>query len=50
VCFPICTGRVTLNMLDHYISERVKALTQGTQTPTTAKPSTVPDFPLAIVR
>ena len=42
------TGRVTLNMLDLYISERVKQLTQGLQTPTTAKPSTVPDFPLAV--
>lgn len=42
------TGRVTLNMLDLYISERVKQLTQGLQTPTTAKPSTVPDFPVAV--
>src|SRR5581483_3264425 len=30
------TGRVTLNMLDLYISERVKQLTRGTQTPATA--------------
>ena len=44
------TGRVTVNMLDLYISERVKALTQGAQAPTTAKPSTVPDFPVAIVK
>lgn len=44
------TGRVTLNMLDLYISERVKQLTNGRQTPTTAKPSTVPDFPVAVVR
>ena len=42
------TGRVTVNMLDLYISERVKALTHGTQAPTTAKPGTVPDFPVAI--
>ena len=35
-------------MLDYYVSERVKELTGGTQTPTTAKPSTVPDFPLTV--
>ncbi len=44
------TGRVTLNMLDLYISERVKELTDGRQTPTTAKPATIPDFPIAVVR
>ncbi len=44
------TGRVTLNMLDLYISERVKELTKGTQSPTTAKPNTVQDFPLAVVK
>ncbi len=42
------TGRVTLNMLDLYISERVRELTKGTQTPATAKPSTIPDFPLVL--
>ncbi|MGI9105274.1 MAG: caspase family protein, partial [Pyrinomonadaceae bacterium] len=41
-------GRITLNMLDLYISERVKELTKGQQTPTTAKPQTVPDFPVAL--
>jgi hypothetical protein len=41
-------GRITINMLDLYISERVKELTRGQQTPTTAKPSTVPDFPVAL--
>lgn len=45
---PGRTGRVTLNMLDLYISERVKTLTDGGQTPTTAKPSTIPDYPLAL--
>lgn len=44
------TGRITVNMLDLYISERVKQLTGGKQTPTTTKPSTVPDFPVAVVR
>ena len=42
------TGRITLNMLDLYISERVKELTQGQQTPTTVKPPNVPDFPVAM--
>ena len=44
------TGRITLNMLDLYVSERVKELTQGLQTPTTVKPPNVPDFPVAILR
>lgn len=38
---------VTVNMLDLFLSERVKALTNGTQTPTTAKPSNLQDFPIA---
>ena len=42
------TGRITLNMLDLYISERVKELTKGQQTPTTVKPPNVPDFPVAM--
>jgi hypothetical protein len=44
------TGRVTLNMLDLYISERVKALTKGSQSPTTAKPTNVQDFPIAVIQ
>jgi hypothetical protein len=44
------TGKITVNMLDLYISERVKELTKGRQTPTTAKPQTIPDFPVAIKR
>lgn len=43
------SGRITLNMLELYISERVKELTSGRQTPTTAKPSTIADFPVALV-
>ncbi|HXJ92195.1 MAG TPA: caspase family protein [Terriglobia bacterium] len=43
-------GSITVNMLDLYLAERVKELTNGEQTPATAKPSTVPDFPLAIDR
>ena len=42
------SGRVTINMLDLYLSERVKELTGGKQTPTTTKPPNVPDFPIAI--
>jgi hypothetical protein len=37
-------------MLDLYISEQVKELTGGKQTPTTAKRNTVPDFPIAVKR
>ena len=43
-------GKVTVNMLDAYISERVKELTRGTQTPTTSKPKTIPDFPIAVTK
>lgn len=42
-------GRITINMLDLYLSERVKELTKGRQTPTTAKPTTIPDFPVAVI-
>ncbi len=41
-------GKITINMLDLYLSERVKELTKGRQTPTTTKPTTVPDFPVAV--
>lgn len=41
-------GRITVNMLDVYISDRVKELTGGRQTPTTTKPNTVPDFPVIV--
>ena len=44
------SGRITLNMLDLYVSERVKELTRGQQTPTTVKPPNVPDFPVAMLR
>jgi WD40 repeat protein len=43
-------GKISINMLDLYLSERVKELTKGKQTPTTTKPSTVPDFPVAVKR
>jgi WD40 repeat protein len=41
------TGRITIAMLDLYITERVKQLTGGRQSPVTRKPDTVPDFPIA---
>jgi WD40 repeat protein len=44
------TGRITLNMLDLYVSERVKELTKGQQTPATVKPPNVPDFLVAVLR
>ena len=43
-------GRVTINMLDLYLSERVKELTGGQQTPTTTKPKTIQDFPIILTR
>jgi hypothetical protein len=39
---------ITVNMLELYISERVKDLTGGTQTPATARPASMPDFPIAV--
>ena len=43
-------GRITVTMLDLYLSERVKELTKGQQTPTTVKPQSIPDFPVALVQ
>jgi uncharacterized caspase-like protein len=42
-------GRITINMLELYVAERVKSLTNGRQTPTTTKPATIQDFPIAVV-
>ena len=44
------SGRITHKMLDLYISERVKALTGGKQSPVTQAPGGVPDFPVALVK
>ncbi|MBI5719143.1 MAG: caspase family protein [Burkholderiales bacterium] len=44
------TGRITHKMLDLYVSERVKELTQGKQSPVTQAPGGVPDYPVAWVR
>jgi uncharacterized caspase-like protein len=40
--------RITHKMLDVYISDRVKRLTDGRQTPVTQAPGGVPDFPVAL--
>jgi hypothetical protein len=42
------TGRITINMLDLYISERVKELTAGLQSPSTTKPHDIDDFPVSV--
>jgi|GEM_PF-5924447 len=42
------SGKVTVATLEHYVAERVKALTSGAQTPTVAKPQTVSDFLIAV--
>jgi hypothetical protein len=43
------TGRVTFKGLDFYVSEEVRKLTEGRQTPVTISPTGVPDFVLAQV-
>ena len=50
---PLGSGRITVNMLKLYISERVRDLTDGRQTPTTTEPpgpdgAAAPDFPVAL--
>ena len=44
------TKRVTVNQLDLYVLERVKELTGGRQTPVTAKPQTIRDFPIVLIQ
>jgi hypothetical protein len=43
-------GKITTSGLDYYVSERVKALTGGSQSPVMIRPPTVPDFPIAFSR
>ncbi len=43
-------GKITINELDLYLSERVKELTKGQQTPSTTKPETISDFPITVTR
>ena len=42
--------KITMKTLDAYVAERVKALTEGKQSPVTVYPPNVPDFPLAMTR
>ena len=43
-------GRVMISALGYYISEKVKELTGGQQTPASATPKTIPDFAVAMSR
>ena len=43
-------GKITHKGLDYYVSERVKELTNGEQSPTSIAPLGVTDFPIAVVR
>ena len=43
------TQTITVNSLSSYVANRVKELTNGQQAPTTIIPSSVPDFPVAVV-
>ena len=43
-------GTISTSALDVYVSERVKTLTDGRQSPVMIRPSTVPDFTMAVVR
>jgi hypothetical protein len=40
-------GVITVASLEYWLAERVKKLTQGHQHTTSAKPSTIRDFPIA---
>jgi Caspase domain/WD domain, G-beta repeat len=42
------TKKVTVKTLDAFVAERVKTLTNRQQTPTTAYPPNVPDFPVSL--
>jgi WD40 repeat protein len=42
-------GAITLSELDAYVANRVKTLTGGEQRPVLIRPSTVPDFPIALI-
>jgi WD40 repeat protein len=41
-------GVITISALEYWLAERVKTLTGGQQHPTTAKPTTIRDFPIAV--
>jgi dipeptidyl aminopeptidase/acylaminoacyl peptidase len=41
-------GVITVASLETYVDERVKHLTNGSQKPTMARPSTIPNYPIAV--
>ena len=41
-------GKITVDGLSYYVSEQVKKLTGGKQTPTGSKPDTITDFPIGV--
>jgi hypothetical protein len=43
-------GVITVAGLEYWLAERVKRLTEGHQHVTSAKPSTIRDFPIAAIR
>jgi len=43
------SGRITYKGLDYFVSEEVKRLTKGRQTPVSLSPWGVPDFALAAI-
>ncbi len=43
------SGKITHKGLDYYVTERVKELTHGQQSPVSISPSGVTDFPIAVV-
>jgi uncharacterized caspase-like protein len=43
-------GKITTDLLDVYLAERVRQLTDGRQHPLMSRPATVPDFAIAIAR
>ena len=44
------TGKITHKGLDYYVTERVKKLTNGTQSPVSITPQGITDFPIAVLR
>ena len=42
--------KITTDMLDLYLVEHVKVMTDGAQHPVMNRPSLIPDFPLAVAR
>ena len=44
------SGRITTDILDIYLEERVKVLTDGAQHPVMNRPALIPDFPLALAK